>query len=266
MRKTALSFTVLTVLFAGFTARADDKSADAKLQQAIALYKQRTDPAKVTEALALCQAAKGEATDQDLKYEILTLHARVLYWKGMHTTGDANKILIHQEGVDRSQEARTLVPDYAEAFYWGAAHMGRWAEAKGIIASLSKKQEIMDTLEAIFELNTKAGDAGETWEGYGADRILGRLYFKLPSFAGGNLATSLKHLEQAYTKGPQIALNTVFYAESLASGTSAQKAKAKQILDDLLAKDPNTLNPDRIPETLEEFKDARKLRAELGSR
>ena len=42
------------------------------------------------------------------------------------------------------------------------------------------------------------------------------------------------------------------------------KAKAKQILDDLLAKDPSTLNPDRVPETAEEFRDARKLRAELG--
>lgn len=262
MRTTALSFTLLAGLMLSIgTAKADDKAAQDKLQQATELYKQRTDAAKVTEALTLLEAAAKEVADDEIKFDILILNVRALYWKGMHTTGDANKIVIHESGVKLAGEARTLKPDYAEGFYWSAAHLGRWAEAKGIIASLSKKQEIMDTLEAIFELNTKAGDPGETYEGYGADRILGRLYFKLPGFAGGNPATSLKHLTTAFTKGPEIALNTVWYAETL-SGTD--KTKAKQALDDLLKKDPNTLNLNRIPETNEEFADAKKLRAELG--
>ncbi len=263
----AQSFIVLAgLLFSlpAVTAKADDKAAQDKLQQATELFKQRTDAAKVTEALTLLEAAAKESTTDEVTYDVLVYQARVLYWKGLHTAGDANKILIHDSGVQLAGKARALLPDFAEAFYWGAAHLGRWAEAKGVIASLGKKQEIMDTLEAIFELNTKDGNPGENYEGHGADRILGRLYFKLPSFAGGNLATSLKHLEAAFTKAPEVALNTVWYAESLGSGSATEKAKAKQILDDLLAKDPNTLNLNRIPETNEEFADAKKLRAELG--
>jgi len=263
----ALSFTVLAgFLFSlpAVTAKADDKAAQDKLLQATELFKQRTDAAKVTEALTLLEAAAKESATDEVAYDVTMYQCRVLYWKGLHTAGDANKITIHDSGVQLAEKGKTLFPDYAEAFYWKAAHLGRWAEAKGIIQSLSKKKEIMDTLEAIFELNTKDGKPGEEYEGHGADRILGRLYFKLPSFAGGSLATSLKHLEQAFTKSPDIALNTVWYAESLGSD-AAQKAKAKQILDELLKKDPNTLNLNRIPETNEEFADAKKLRAELGS-
>lgn len=265
MKKTALSLTVLMgLLFLNVPARADDKAAEAKLAEAAVLFQSRTDAAKVTQALALVQAGITEAATDEVKYDLLILQCRILYWKGMHTTGDANKILVHDEGVKKGTEAKALFPDFAESYYWTAAHLGRWAEAKGIIASLSKKKEIMTTLEAIFELNTKAGDPGDKFEGNGADRILGRLYFKLPGFAGGSLATSIKHLDAAYAAAPEVSLNVVFYAESLASGNATQKAKAKQILDDMLAKDPNTLNPNRIPETNEEFKDARKLRNELG--
>ncbi len=265
MKKTALTLSLLMGLLAtSLPARADDKSAATKLADAIALYNSRTDAAKVTQALALIKAAITEATSDEVKYDLMMLQCKVLYWKGTHTTGDANKITIHDEAKQTADAAKALLPDYADAFYWSAAHLGRWAEAKGIIASLSKKNEIMKTLEAIFELNTRAGDAGETLEGFGPDRILGRLYFKLPGFAGGNLATSIKHLDVSYTKGPQIALNMVWYAESLAGGNASQKAKAKQILDEMLAKDPNTLNLDRVPETIEEFKDARTLRTQLG--
>jgi hypothetical protein len=266
MKMPALSLRLVLsgLLFLGLSARADDKAAEAKFLQASDLFKQRTDAAKVTQALSLVQAGTAEATSDELKYDLMCLHARLLYWKGTHTAGDANKITIHDQGVKISNEARELLEDRAEANYFSAAHLGRWAEAKGVIASLSKKKEIMETLEAIPDLSTKAGDGGEVYEDYGSDRILGRLYFKLPAFAGGSLATSLKHLETAYNKAPNNALNVVFYAESLASGNATQKAKAKQILDALLKKDPQTLHPDRIPETIEEFADARKLRAQLG--
>lgn len=265
MKRMALGLSVFTAaLFIGFSAQADDASAQAKLVQANDLYKLRTDAAKVTEGINLLKQAVGEATTAQVKYDVLLQHTRFLYWQGMHTAGDNNKIAIHNEGVVTANAARALLPDLAESYYYSASNLGRWAEAKGVVASLSKKKEIMTTLEAIFDRQTKSGDAGEKYESYGADRILGRLYFKLPAFAGGSLATALKHLDKAFTNAPDLPLNVIYYAEALASGNSSQKTRAKQILDALLAKDPNTLNPERVPEALEEFADARKLRAELG--
>lgn len=272
MNTKTLGLSVLSALFAlGLTARADDKVAEANLVQATQLYAQRTDAAKVEQGLRLLKAAETEATTNELKYDVCVLTSKFLYWKGMHTAGDNNKMVIHNEGVNKANQARTLLPAFADANYWSAANLGRWAEAKGVIASLSKKQEIMDTLNSIFTKTVKPGKPdqvpaqGKTYEGYGADRILGRLYFKLPGFAGGSLAKSLTHGDRSYAGAPTVAINTNFYAESLASGNATQKATAKRILDELLAKDPNTLNPDRLPETIEEFADARKLRAQLGN-
>ena len=267
MKNKTLSLTLFTGLLflgLGLPARADDEIARTKLVEATEIYKGRADPAKVTEALALVQAGLAASPSQEAWYDLTMLRCRILYWQGMLTVGDAKKIVIHNDGNKQANAAIAAFPNHADAYYWSAAHLGRWAEANGIVSSLGKKNEIMATLGKIANLKTKAGDPGKTFEGYGADRILGRLYFKLPGFAGGSLATSLKHLDVAYTNAPNLALNTVFYAESLASGTAAQKTKAKQILDALLALDPAALNLDRVPETAEEFKDARKLRTQLG--
>lgn len=241
--------------------------ADAKedFEKAQGLYAKRGDAASVNEALKVLASAEAAATDDELKYDVLILTARTLYWQGVHTTSSSAKVKIHDLGYKKAKAAKELNGDLAEAYYWSAVNLARWGEANGVVSSLGKKQEVMDTINAIYEKQTRDGKDGADYEGNGADRTLGRLYFKLPSFAGGSLTKALTYLERAATNAKNFPINVNFYAEALASQNAAGKQAAKALLDDLLKQDPYTLNPARVPEALDEMADAKKLRKQLGN-
>ncbi len=84
-----------------------------------------------------------------------------------------------------------------------------------------------------------------------------------PTLFGGSREKSLNYSKKAYDHAPHLTLNVIFYAETLFTGDSTEKDLARNILDDLLKQDPATYNLDRIPETLGEFAEARKLRSEM---
>jgi len=260
--RSAAKLGIVFGLVMGGLAVADDAVVKAQYEKALALFKERATAGKIDEAIAIVEPAAAQAQDTELKYDVILLHSRCLYWKGMHTQGDKAKQAIHDAGYKVAETARKLDLDYAEAYYFSAVQLIRWGEATGIAAALGKKKEIVALLEGTIDRNTKNGDPGEGFEGWGAHRAFGRLYFKLPGFAGGDLGKSLIHLDKAFSNAKHFAINVNFYAESLAA--NKEKPKALQILDELLASDPQTLNPDRIPETLDELEATRKLKAEIG--
>lgn len=245
---------------------AGNAEAEGKYKEAVALYDQRADLAKVGAAVQLLDAAAKEATDEALKYRILVLHSQCIYWQGTHTKDETQKVAVFDAGRAKADEARKVNGDWAEAYYQYAINLGRWAEANGVMQSLFKKKELIDTLAAIFERDTSDGQPGDTYCEYGADRVLGRLYFKLPPFAGGSLEKAMKHLSRAYLKGKNNGTNIIYYAEALFA--SGEKDKARQALDEFIAaatQDPKAFNPTRVPETVEELDDAKRLRKEMGN-
>ena len=259
------------------TTFAGHRDALQAYETATTLFKSRSEAGSVEKMIPLLTGALDETQDEGLRYKILVLHSRALYWQGTQTEDTEKKKEIHLAGNAIAKDARDENPDFADALYFEAAHLGRWAEANGIVQSLVKKGEVMDTLEEIFDLDTvklnngepvyEDGEpvlvAGEEFEGFGADRILGRLYFKLPGWAGGSLEKALRHLGNAYENAPEYALNVIYYAEALYGSNKADREKAKQVLDKMLQQDPNTYNLLRLPETQQEFKDARKIRNEM---
>jgi hypothetical protein len=153
---------------------------------------------------------------------------------------------------------------YAEAYYVAALNLARWAEAKGAIASLSRKDDLIDHLEGAKARMTRDLQPGETIDGHGPNRILGRILYKLPAFAGGSRDRSVQLLKVCFDQAPHYSINVWYYAESLAAGSRSERETAKRILDELLRKDPKTIHPERIPESEDEFQEARRLRAQLG--
>lgn len=113
------------------------------------------------------------------------------------------------------------------------------------------------------DVKTRDGAAGETYESYGGHRALGAVYAKLPAGLGGDSAKALRYLETAFTKGGNYTLNAIYYAEVLFA--TGDKVKARQTLDDLLKNDPKTYNPNRIPETIDEFVEAARIRKTMGN-
>ncbi len=261
LRATAL--TLSSVLALSAAVRADDSRAQTLLENAQTAYNGRENLAQIDVALKALDEAFTAASTDEMKYDILIMKAHTLYYKGNKSTSDATKMEIHQNAMDAATQAKGLFDDYAEAYYQYAINLGRWAEAKGILSSLSKKDELMKNAQGAIDRMTRDGGSGEEYDYFGPARTLGRVYFKLPAFAGGSRDSSLSFLEKAYNGGKTDALNVVYYAETLAAGSRSDKDHAKQILDELLKNDPATYNLDRIPETKDEFEQARQIRRAL---
>lgn len=242
---------------------ADDAAIQKGLDQANGLYAQRsaTNPQPIDQAIQLLQSLEGQADDSDLDYDILILESKAFYWKGFHTNTNNDKMAIFLQGRAKAEAAKSVNDGYAEAYYFAGINLGRWAEANGVLASLGKKGELEDYLNQSINHLTREGQSGETLDGYGPDRAFGLMYYKLPSLLGGSLDTSKSYLEKAYKNAPSFAINVVYYAQTL--NAMGDAAGAKKILDDLLSKNPQTLNASRVPETLDELQLARDLRSKI---
>jgi hypothetical protein len=207
-------------------------------------------------------AVEGKAHDANLNYDILIIEARMAYWQGEHTSDNNQKKTIHLLGVNKSKAATQISDDYAEGYYYAGINLARWAEANGILSSLGRKGELESDMKAAQDRTSRTGDDGASIDGYGADRVLGRENYKLKMLPGYSLGSSIQHLSDAVAKSnPPVALNTVYLADSLLKSNAADKARAHQILTDLVANDVNKYNPDRAPETADEFKLANDLLA-----
>ena len=256
--------TLCAVFALSMTAFADDKNASDMLQQSKDLFSQRQafgkeDPALLTQIEEKLNAAAKEAVDADLRYDVLTFHSKVLYWKGNHIADKAPAKIVFEAGYKLAEEAKAINADYPEAYYYYAVNLARWAKKNGIVESLQRKGELMDNLRMVIERTNRDGIAGEEIEFYGANRVLGKMYYELPGFAGGSWAKSTENLAAAYAKAPNHSLNVIYYAEVLVKGSKADEAKACTILKDMLSKDPMTLLPERAQETVEDFEDAKEV-------
>ena len=252
------SFLALTaVVFAsGSMTRADDQQARTSYGQALDLYQQRGQAGKIDQALSVLASAETQVTtDNALKYDIFILEARAYFWQGTHAATNDDKKRIHLAGQQKADQAKTLNPSYADGYYFAGVNLARWAEANGVIASISHKGQLEQYMKDSSDptRTTRDGKTAESVDGYGPDRVLGRMFQKLPGILGGDHNKSLQHLDIAVQKAPELALNTVFLADTLMHGSNDEKAQAKKMLQDLLTHDPSTFDSDRVPETREEF-------------
>lgn len=256
---------VLALTFSGLEmGNATDEKAFEKLEEARGFYAERGVPGKIEKALEAIQIAEDEVEDTEIKYEILVQYSRYIYFKGTRVTEKDEKLARFQSAVDKAQVAKQLFPNYADAYYYYGISLGRWAETNGVMASLSKKKELIESAETANSKLTQAGEPGETIDGYGPNRLLGRIYFKLPGLFGGSHTKSIKYLSITAEKAPLYAINISYYAETLADGDDNEKTLARSLLKKLLANDPQTFNKDRILETVEEFELAKKVQKDLG--
>jgi len=246
------------------TTQADNTAPESLLKDAQALYNQRENLTKVEDTIQLLTQndASVEGAADELKFQLRTLLGTALYHRGYKSSDRAEKMSYLEKAMAQHKLA-AKTKDVAEAQYNYAAALGRWAEAKGIVESLSRKGELMDSLNAAIARKSLSGAAGESVESYGPRRILGRMYQKLPFFAGGSRTKALENLNKAYQNAPNFPLNVIYRAEVLGSGNSAEKKEACSSLETLLKNDPKTLDPARIPENIEEFAEAKTLQSQL---
>jgi hypothetical protein len=233
--------------------------------QANALYiSSRDNPAMLQDSEDKLKLALSAVQDDDLKFDILILSSRVIYYKTGKMASKTDKLAGYEASYSFAKDAQDLNPDLAEGFYWYSVALGRWAEQKGVFESLSRKKELFENLDSAQQKLTRDGQMGETVDGYGPDRIYGRVYYKLPSIAGGSRSKSLDHLKNAYNNAPENFMNAQYYIETLGDGgSSAEKKLACQIADEYIAKDVGQYPVDRIPESAAELIEIKALRASI---
>lgn len=241
-------------------APADTDPAQKAYDDAKAKYASRSETtiAPIDEALDILAKAEGTAKTDELNYDILILEARAFYFKGVHS-GDDNKtkMLLFNSGQAKADAAEAITQDYSEAPYYAGINLGRWAEANGIIASLTKVSALKAYMNNAISTDrkTRDGKPAATIDGYGPNRVFGRMYQKLPFFAGGSRSKAIDYYTKAVAGAPNLALNTVYLADILIhGGSNADKAEATKKLNQLKVDAQNpAYNPDRILETNEEL-------------
>jgi len=214
------------------------------IQQGDELFIERGDVAKAKEALAKYQEAflSGENP-----YQAYWRMARAEYWIGDHTLNKTEKKRIFEQGIYHAKKAVALEPQEPDGHFWLGVNYGVYGQAKGVLKSLSLVKPIKEEMNKVIQIDP-------SYEYGGPDRVLGRVYYELPGFAGGSKKKSLEHLLKSREFGPQVGLTRIYLADTYLSLDEVEKAR--QELEFVINMEPD---PILVPETMEEKELARKM-------
>lgn len=202
-------------LILALTAGLSAQSAEELIAQADELYQDMADMATAQQALSLYRKAMGIAED---RYEAFWKIARIQYYIGEHTEKKGDQKTIFAQAVYHASKAVDLQPERPDGYYWRGVNNGKFGEVKGVLKSLSLVKPIKQDMNKVIELD-------RSYEEGGADRVLGRVYYKLPGMAGGSKDKSKEHLAKSLEYGPDDALTRIYMAETLMAKKEIDEAR-----------------------------------------
>jgi tetratricopeptide (TPR) repeat protein len=211
--KTKIFF--LLLVFLGSTFPLFSQSEEELIAQGDGLYNEMKDMATAKEALAKYMEALVKL---DNKYDAYWRIARIHYFIGAHTERKKDKKIIFSQGIYYGNKAVAAEPEKPDGHYWLGVNNGKYGETKGVLKSLSLVKPIKKGMNKVIELD-------RSYEDGGADRVLGRVFFKVPGFAGGSKKKSLEHLLKSKELGPEDALTRVYLAETLLKHKQIDEAR-----------------------------------------
>jgi len=178
------------------------------------------------EARSADQWLEVEAQLQKIKGDVARLDewswrmGRVYYDLGKNSSGEAKEKFFNQCLV-KASEALSVNSNSAPAYFYRGLCIGKLGEARGLWSSL-------DAIDPLRENMTKALKLDPAFDHGGPHRALGKMYFELPFFLGGDGDLAVKHLEKALNLGPDYGDNYYFLAEAYQA-----KGKRNQARDTL---------------------------------
>jgi tetratricopeptide (TPR) repeat protein len=191
------------------------QTADEWIVQADKLCLEMKDMATAKEAESLYLKSFGLTGS---KYDVYWRLSRVLYYIGEHTENKKEKKSIFDRGVYYAEKAVEEEPEKPDGHYWLGVNHGKVGETRGVLKSLSLVKPIKNAMNKVIELQ-------RSYEDGGPDRVLGRVYFKLPGFAGGDKQKSLEHLLKSKEYGPDDAVTRIYLAETYLALKEEEKAR-----------------------------------------
>jgi tetratricopeptide (TPR) repeat protein len=182
--------------------------------KADAIWSQRGDLAKLKESMELYQKVLAQ---DSINVEALWKLSRACWWLGTHSP-EEEKLAIFEKGMDYGKRAVLLKEDCAPCHYWLGVNYGVYGEVKGVLKSLSLVEPIKEEMNKVIQLDPGFMHGG-------AYRILGRMAYKLPWFAGGSKKESVEYLKKALEYGPNSFLTRLFLAETYLAMDEKELAK-----------------------------------------
>jgi len=207
----------LTVLFFSFSVFLFSQSAEELIAQADELYLGMKDMATAEKARDLYMKARDIAEN---KYEPFWKLSRIFYYIGDNSESNKDKKIIFSQGIYYAERAVELEPEKPDGYYWLGVNYGVYGEARGVLKSLFLVDDIKRAMNKVIEL-------GRSYEEGGPDRVLGRMYFKLPGFAGGSKDKSVEHLLKSLEYGPNDPLTRYYLADTYLAQKEIEKARAE---------------------------------------
>ncbi len=139
---------------------------------------------------------------------------------------------IFEEGIAAGRKAENLNPKRPEGYFWTGANEGLLAEASNLISGLRMVASVRNEMQKVMKLAPE-------YQQYGAERILGRLYFRLPFFAGGNKLLSIHLLENCLKRYPDNSLTLLYLADSYRA--VGRREDARKLLERMLKLCPDPI-------------------------
>jgi len=196
---------------------ASGQTPEELIAKADALYADMQDMEAAEEALGFYRDALIAA---DNKYEAYWKIARILYYVGEHKEKKKDRQNTFAQGVYHAEKAMALEPEKPDGYYWRGVNNGKYGETRGVLKSLALVKPIKSDMNKVIELN-------RAYEEGGPDRVMGRVFFKLPGIAGGDKDKSLEHLLKSKEYGPEDALTRVYLADTYLAQKEVEKARAE---------------------------------------
>lgn len=205
----------ILLVFLSFSILLFSQEPEELIAQGDKLYAGMKDMATAQEALSKYREAFSKAED---KYEAYWRISRMLFFIGDHTESKKEKKVIFSQGIYYAKKAVALEPEKPDGYYWLGVNYGVYGSAKGVLKSLSLVDDIKRAMNKIIDLDREYEDGGP-------DRVLGRVYFKVPGFAGGNKKKSLEHLLKSKELGPNDPLTRYYLADTYLALKEVDKAR-----------------------------------------
>jgi len=241
----------------------------ASEEQAAVLFTKRGENAAYAQQAAAHYAQLAQAEADVLKRaQLKTNEAEATYYYGTKVNDRDSKMDVHDKGQKAAMVAVGLLssapgvparPEFtvslARAYYFYGANLGKWGEAKGVLASLGRWPELKENMFHIVNLGAEA----QKVEDFGVFRVLGRAYMKVPyesSAQGLDFLKKANQGTQVSVKGITLSKNStnvVYFLDILKKQDEidlfceqyAKFAKVSKFVEtDLVA-----YNSERVPET-----------------
>jgi tetratricopeptide (TPR) repeat protein len=175
-----------------------------KAQTADDLYADREHLASARKAAEIWAADLAKDANN---FESAWKLARVCYWLGGHAPQEERRSFL-ERGMTAALQATVSRPDRPEGHFWRAANMGTLAESSGMSGGLKYRKPVKTELETVLRIDPSFMDGS-------ADRVLGRWYFRVPRFLGGNKAQAEAHLRASLKYDPNSTVTHFFLADLL---------------------------------------------------